>query len=60
MKLLDLLMMEGICNFDVLHVMSQWIGQLLFSEEIALSRFQGGTFDIENKQKARTREEYIE
>ncbi len=31
MKLLDLLMTEGICNFDVLHVMSQWIGQFLFS-----------------------------
>jgi hypothetical protein len=29
-------------------------------EEIALSRFQGGTFDIKNKQKARTREEYME
>jgi hypothetical protein len=31
MKLLDLLAMEGMYNFDVLHVMSQWIGQLLFS-----------------------------
>jgi hypothetical protein len=31
-----------------------------FQEEVALSRFQGGTFDIENKQKARTREEYME
>jgi len=31
MKLLDLLMMEGMYNFDVLHVMSQWIGQLPFS-----------------------------